>query len=153
MGTSSTIFRSYQERTLPGVPLDRAMSSEDAAIYTSVRPIIPKLKPSSTCLPSANYLHAIADASLFLRNIPDAITILFMKITYGGMPLIGLTSILYAAIGLGWAFDSYKQMKAFQKIGDTEGASTARLQIFQNLFLSVGSTALVVMRELRKQFS
>lgn len=122
------------------------MSPEDAAIYTSIRPIVPKLKPSSTCLPSANYLHAIADASLFLREIPDAVTILFMKITYGGMPLMGLTSILYAAIGLGWAFDSYKQMKAYQKIGDHEGVASARLQIFQNLLLSVGSTALVVTR-------
>ncbi|MBS0647879.1 MAG: hypothetical protein JSS10_01485 [Verrucomicrobia bacterium] len=145
MSTSSTIFRSYRERTLPGVPLD-FMSSEDAAIYTTIRPLIPKLKPSSTCLPSANYLHAIADASLFLRNIPDAVTILFMKITYGGMPLIGLTSILYVAIGLGWAFDSYKQMKAYRKIGDSESAATAGVQIFQNLFLSLGSTALVVMR-------
>jgi len=119
----------------------------DPAIYTTIRPIIPKLKSSNTCMPAANYFHAIADASLFLRNFPDAISMLFMKVmSVGGAPLVGFTSILYTAIGLGWAYDSYKQMRASEKIGDTEGAKRACVQIAQNLLLSVGSSGLSVLR-------
>jgi hypothetical protein len=109
----SAIFTSYQQRNLPGVPLDRSLSIAEAAVYTSVRPILQKVKPNKSCMPSANYFHAIADASLFLRNFPDAISMLFMKVmSVGGAPLIGFTSILYTAIGLGAAYDNYKQMKA-----------------------------------------
>lgn len=141
----SAIFTSYHQRNLPGGP--RSMTPKQDVIYTNIRPIIPKLKPNNTCMPTANYFHAIADASLFLRSFPDAISMLSTRVmSVGGAPLVGFTSILYTAIGLGWAYDSYKEMKACEKIGDIEGANRARVQIVRNLFLSLGSAWLAVLR-------
>jgi hypothetical protein len=147
MGTN-IIFETYQRTYLPKEDLSTHLSETDAEVNKIAWPVIAKTKPTKdTCMPAANYLHTVADVSLFLRNFPDAISMLFSKaLSVGGASLVGFTSILYSVIAIAWARDSYKQMVLFKKIGDLQGAAQARLQIVENLFLSLGSQALTVVR-------
>jgi hypothetical protein len=147
MGANFTIFETCHGTLLQLKPLSTCMSETDAVLYKVARPVIKTTPKNATCMPAANYLHAVADVSLFLRNFPDAISLLFSKaLSVGGTSLIGFTSILYSVIAIAWARDSYKQMLVFKKIGDLTGVVQARLQIVENLFLSLGSQALTVVR-------
>ncbi len=147
MSAATKSISSMQAGSSSGVPLAQIMSPADAAIYTTARPIIPKLRSKGTCAPFADCLHAPADISLFLRNFSDGIGMLSShNLSIGGSPLVGLTSVLYAGIGPLWVYDSYKNMKACERNGDAEGSATARAQILENISLSIASAALTIQR-------
>ncbi len=145
MGVNQSIFSTYLQRSLPQAPHSTGMPL-DASVHKTAQPLI-KTTSKETCLPAANYYHAFADLSLFLRNVPNALGLIINKsLNIGGNTVVGFTSVLYSIIGLAWAYDNYKQMKACEKIGDAAGAKLARVQIAESISLSMASTALAVVR-------
>jgi hypothetical protein len=146
MSAIPTIFNIYLQRNRSEGKSLSQIRPQDAVIYTTVRPKI-KLVSTKESLPTANFYDAVADVSSTLRNIPDAITKIFgHSLVNSGAPLIGLTSVLYSVIGLGRTYDSFKQKRDCEKIGDITGANLARAQIVESSFLAGGSVALAVVR-------
>lgn len=143
---SAIIFKTYQQRSRSGGPTLAKVGSEDAVISSLS---LPKIKgvSSKTCVPSASLVDAIGDASLTLRTAPLALSqMVGESLDNGAAPLVGFTSVLGCVTGVGRARDSLRQMRDYERIGDTTGAHFARAQIVENSFLVGGSAGLAGVR-------
>jgi hypothetical protein len=108
-------------------------------------PMLDRLGPPPqfrSCIPAANYFHALSDTSTGLRSLSTVVS----GAPEADLPTIGLTTMLYMGIGAGFVKDAAKQYHIAGKIGDTVGQRLALGSGLRATSLTVGATATLPLR-------